>query len=335
MKFEELINKIKNEDFAPMYLLHGEEPFFIDKISETIQKHALKEEEKAFNETVVYGKDTDVVNLIHTARRFPMGSPRQVIIVREAQHLDKIDTLESYVKAPLSSTVLVLNYKYKKLDGRSKLAAAIKKNKSIVVFESAKLYDNQMGQWVNSYLKERGLTIEPKASVMLIEFLGLELEKVVQAADKLIVAMGPGNTHITSDHVAKNIGISKEYNPFELQKAIISKDVSRANRIIKAFGANPKDYPVPAITAILFNYFQKLLAYHYLKDKSKQVVASELKINPFFVTDYQNGARNYSGVKVAQIISILREYDMKSKGFGNTNTSHEDLLKEMIYKILH
>jgi DNA polymerase III subunit delta len=335
MKFEEIIQQVQNGIFSPIYFLHGEEPFFIDKLSDTIQKHALTDVERGFNETILYGKDTDVINLTHAARRYPMGAPRQLIVVREAQLLDKIELLESYFKNPLTSTVLVINHKYKTLDGRSKAASALKAQKLAVVFESKKLYDNQMGPWVTAYLKEHGLTIEPKALLMLIEFLGLELEKVVQAVDKLLVAMGIGTTLITTDHVAKNIGISKEYNPFELQSALINKDVLKANRIVKAFAANPKDYPVPAITGVLFNYFQKLLAYYYLPDKSKSSVASALKINPFFVGDYQTGARNYTGVKVAEIISLLREYDMRSKGFGNSGASGGDLLKELIYKILH
>ncbi|WP_026473481.1 DNA polymerase III subunit delta [Alkaliflexus imshenetskii] len=335
MKFEEIIQQVKQGNYAPVYFLHGEEPFFIDKISETIQKHALKDDERGFNETILYGKDTDVINLIHAARRFPMGAPRQLIVVREAQLLDKIEMLESYIKNPLVSTILVINYKYKTLDGRSKVSAALKAQKQALVFESKKLYDNQVGAWIGSYLKEKGLSIEAKASVMLIEFLGSDLEKLVQAVEKLMISLGPGNSMITVDNVSRNIGISKEYNPFELQSALIQKDVAKANRIVRAFAANPKDYPVPAITGVLFNYFSKLLAYYYLTDKSKAAVASALKINPFFVGDYQTGARNYSGVKVAEVISLLREYDMKSKGFGNVSASSGELLTELVYKILH
>lgn len=335
MKFEEIIQQVKQGNYAPVYFLHGEEPFFIDKISETIQKHALKDDERGFNETILYGKDTDVINLIHAARRFPMGAPRQLIVVREAQLLDKIEMLESYIKNPLVSTILVISYKYKTLDGRSKVSAALKAQKHALVFESKKLYDNQVGAWIGSYLKEKGLSIEAKASVMLIEFLGSDLEKLVQAVEKLMISLGPGNSMITVDNVSRNIGISKEYNPFELQSALIQKDVAKANRIVRAFAANPKDYPVPAITGVLFNYFSKLLAYYYLTDKSKAAVASALKINPFFVGDYQTGARNYSGVKVAVVISLLREYDMKSKGFGNVSASSGELLTELVYKILH
>lgn len=335
MKFEDIIKQVEQGVFAPIYFLYGEEPFFIDKISETIQKHALKEEERGFNETILYGKDTDVINLIHAARRYPMGAPRQLIIVREAQNLDKMELMESYFKTPLVSTILVINYKYKSPDKRTKFYAALNGQKHAILFESKKLYDNQVGPWISGYVKQLGLTIDPKAQVLLTEFLGAELEKVVQAIDKLLVAMGPGNKHISVDHVVKNIGISKEYNPFELQAALMHKDVVKANRIVKAFAANPKDYPLPMVTSTLFGFFSKLLMYYYLPDKSKGAVASALKIAPFFVDNYQIGAKNYSGIKVAQIISLLREYDLKSKGFGNVSATHGDLLKELVFKILH
>lgn len=335
MKFEEIIKQATTGVFSPIYFLHGDEPYFIDKLSETIQKYALKDEERGFNETIMYGKDTDVINLIHAARRYPMGAPRQLIVLREAQHLEKLELLESYIKTPLSSTILVINYKYKTLDKRTKVYSALNQQKQALVFESKKLYDNQVGPWIAGYVKERGLTIDPKAQVLLTEFLGSELEKVVQAIDKLLVAMGPGVTNISVDQVTKNIGISKEYNPFELQAALIEKNVFKANRIVKAFAANPKDYPLPMITSTLFAYFSKLLMYYYLPDKSKSAVASALKINPYFVENYQKGARSYSGLKVAQIISLLREYDMKSKGFGSGSASNGELLQELVFKILH
>ncbi|HLW05971.1 MAG TPA: DNA polymerase III subunit delta [Marinilabiliaceae bacterium] len=335
MTFEEILKQVSAGEFAPIYFLSGEEPYFIDKLASEIQAKALKEEERGFNETVFYGKDADATNVVHAARRYPMGAPRQLIMLREAQQLDGMDLLESYFKNPQPSTILVISYKYKSLDKRTKIYNALKAQKQAVIFEGKKLYDNQMGQWINGYLKQRGLSIEPQALIMLTDFLGTELEKVVQAVDKLVVAMGPGFTLISSDHVYKNIGISKEYNTFELQKALYTKDVLKANRIVKAFSGDMKKYPMPAITAVLFGYFSKLLTYYYLTDKSKGNVASQLKINPFFVSDYQTGARNFSGVKVAQIISLLREYDMKSKGFGNVNTPPEELLQEMVYKILH
>lgn len=335
MTFEEILKQASAGQLAPIYFLTGEEPYFIDKLATTIQKHALKDEERAFNEAVFYGKDADTTAVIETARRFPMGATRQLVVLREAQELNGFDRFESYFRTPQPSTVLVISYKYKKLDKRTKVYAALKAQKSAVIFEGKRLYDNQVGAWINGYLKERGLTIEPKALVMLTDYLGSELEKVVQSVDKLVVAMGPGVTKITEDHVYRNVGVSKEYNVFELQKALYTRNVEKANRIVKVFGADPKTYAMPAITATLFGYFSKLLTYYYLTDKSKSNVASQLKINPFFVADYETGARNFKGVKVAEIISLLREYDMKAKGFGNVNTPPGELLQEMVFKILH
>ncbi|MDG5799019.1 DNA polymerase III subunit delta [Marinilabiliaceae bacterium ANBcel2] len=336
MKFEQILQSVNKGEFAPVYLLQGDEPYFIDKLSNTIQQKALTKEQRDFNETVLYGKDTNVINLIHLARQFPMGAaPRQLIVVREAQHLNNIEKLESYFKSPAESTILVICYKYKKLDKRTKAYTALKKVPGAVIFECKKLYDNQVGQWITDYLKEKGYTIEPRALQMLVEFLGANLENIVLSIDKLSVTLGADRVNITVNDISKNIGVNKEYNPFELQNALINKDIVKSNRIVKAFAANPKEFPIPAITAILFNYFSKLLTYFYIKDKSKGNVASKLKINPFFVRDYQTGAKNYSGKKVAHIISLLREYDMKSKGYGDAGTFGGDLLKEMIYRILH
>jgi len=335
MKFEEIIRDVKQGIFAPIYLLHGEEPFFIDKISEIIQEKALQPAERAFNELVLYGQDTNVVNLVHSAQRFPMGASRQLIILREAQMLDKIDLMENYVKHPSPSTILVINDKYKTLDGRTKVAAAFKKQAKAIVFESKPLNETQVTQWISSYLKDNNLAIEGKAGEMLKEAIGTNLEKLHQAVEKLQVSLNPGEKMITADMVARNVGISKEHNTFELQKALINKNGSKAHGITMAFAANPKKYPVPLVTGTLFTYFSKLLAYNSLKDKSKENVASSLGINPYFVGDYQTGARNYTQDKIIEIVSLLREYDMKSKGFGNVNTSNGDLLKELVYKIMH
>ena len=335
MNFEEIIQQIKHGKIAPIYFLHGEEPYFIDKISETVQKHALNDEERSFNELIMYGKDTDSTNLVHAARQYPMGGKRQLIILREAQNLAKIEILENYFKAPLQSTVLVITYKYKSFDKRTKTYIALSKQPQAVVFESKKLKENEIYQWISKFITEKGLTIEPRASDMLIDFLGAELEKVAQSVEKLTVALGHDKKLIRTDDVINNIGMSKEYNPFELQKAIINKDVMKANRIVKAFAANEKDYPIPMITTILFSYFSKLLMYYYVSDKSPNTVMSELKVSYPAVDDYKRGAQNYKGTKLLEIISLLREYDMKSKGFGNVSASHGDLLKELVFKIIH
>jgi len=336
MKYEEIIQHIRNGNIAPIYLLHGEEPYFIDKIADEVQKHALTDEERGFNETIIYGKDINSLNLKHKAMQFPMGAKRQLILVREAQNIDKMELMISYFNSPLMSTILVISYKHKLFDKRTKAYIALSKQPKAVIFESKKLYDNQMEMWVSALLREKGLSIEPRASALLVEFLGNELEKLALSVEKLMVAMGPNKKRIELEDVATNIGISKEYNPFELQSAIISKNVIKANKIVNAFAANPKDNPIQAVVAILFAFFSKLLMYYYLPDKNnKASVSSALRINPFFFDDYQRAASNYKGIKVMEIISLLREYDMKSKGFGNISATSGDLLKELVFKILH
>ena len=334
MTFTEIIQQIKNGNISPIYFLHGLEPYFIDKISETVQKHALTDEERGFNEIIMYGRDSNVTNLIHAARQYPMGAGRQLIIVREAQSLDDIDMMESYFRNPQTSTILVVSYK-KAIDKRTKNYITLSKQPLAVFFESKKLYDNQMNQWINDLAKEKGLIIEPRAAALLLEYLGADLEKVSQSIEKLTVAIGPNKNRIIVDDVANFIGISKDYTPFELQSAIINRDVMKANKIVKAFAAK-KDNPIQVVVSALFGYFSKLLLYYYIPDKNnKSAVASALKINPFFVDDYKKGYQNYRGVKIPEIISLLREYDMKSKGFGNVSASGGDLLKELVFKIMH
>ncbi|WP_075602319.1 DNA polymerase III subunit delta [Saccharicrinis aurantiacus] len=331
--FKQIMADLKNRQFKPIYFLMGEETYYIDQITNYITDNCLTEEEKGFNQTILYGKDTDVNTVILTARRYPMMSQYQVVVVKEAQNLDKIEELVHYAENPLNSTILVVNYKYKTFDSRKKLSKTLKKSKSI--FEFKKLYDNQVAPWITGYLKENGLSIDLKASSLLSDSLGSDLSKIVKELDKLKVALGNNVQQITADDVEKNIGLSKDYNSFELQKAIVNKEVLKANRIIKVFANNPKDHPIQATISVLFNYFSKLMIYYYLKDKGKANVAKELSINPFFVQGYALGARNYSGRKVVDIISILRDYDMKSKGFNNVSANTGDLLKEMIFKILH
>ncbi len=332
-EFQQIMADLKNRQFKPIYFLHGEETYYIDVITDYIVDNVLTEEEKGFNQTVYYGKDVDAQTVVMAARRYPMMSQYQVVVVKEAQYLDKIEELQHYVAAPLNSTILVVNYKYKTLDKRKKLGTLLKKSNAI--FEFKKLYDNQVSAWITSYLKQQGLSIDMKASSLLAESLGTDLSKIVKELDKLRVAIGADIKQISPEHIEKNIGLSKDYNSFELQKAIINKDILKANKIIKVFAKNPKDHPIQATISVLYNFFSKLMVYYYLKDKGKANVAKELSVNPYFVQDYAIGARNYSGRKVVAVISTLREYDMKSKGFGNVSADTGDLLKELIFKILH
>lgn len=311
----------------------GEEGWFIDEISNLIGSSVLKEEEKGFNQTILYGKDTSTTDVIMAARRYPMMAQHQVILVKEAQNLADIDKLDVYAENPLNSTVLVICYKYKNLDKRKKAYKLI--DKIGVVFGSKKLYDNQLPSWINNYLKGKGKTIDPKASVLISDSLGSELSKIAHELDKLIIALGSDVKHILPEHVEQNIGVSKDYNNFELQKAVLTKDISKANKIIYAFGKNTRSNPIQLTISTLFSFFSKLLLFHYLPDKSQANVAKVLKVNPYFVQDYSLGARNYSGKKVVDAIHLLREYDMKSKGYNSATTESDELLKELIFKIMH
>jgi len=332
MKFNEIITDLKNKIYYPVYFLTGEEPFYIDEISNYIEKNVLSEDEKEFNQTVIYGRETDVPTIVSYAKRFPMMSNYQVVIVKEAQQINKIEELAPYIENPLKSTLLVICYKYRKFDKRTTFASKIKKNS--VLFESAKLYDNKIPDWINDNLKQKGYSITPKASFLLSEYLGTDLSKISNEISKLIINL-PENTQITDVHIEENIGISKDFNVFELQKTLGKKNVYKSNQIINYFAANPKENPIVKIISILYIFFSKLLIYHQLKDRSRNNVASALSINPYFVYDYENAAKNYTFEKLSKIISHLREYDVKSKGVGNISAKDGELMKELVFKILH
>ncbi len=333
MTVEQILTGLKNKDYKPIYFLSGDEPYYIDLITKYIMDNVLSEAEKSFNQTVLYGKDNEIAAVINAAKRYPMMSSHQVVIVKEAQHIRNIDDLVYYAKSPLMSTLLVINYKYKKLDKRKSLYKTIAEKG--LFFESNKLYDNQLPDWITGYLSRKGMKIQPEASILLTEFLGSDLGKIVNELDKLAVIIAGKSQVITTDTIEKNIGISKEYNNFELQNALVKRDILKANRIINYFGQNQKSNPITVTITMLFSFFSKLLAYHSSKDKSKNSIASVLKINPYFVKDYQMAAREYSLLKTIQVISLLREYDVKSKGMGSLSASPGDLLKELVFKILH
>ena len=333
MKFEEIIKELKNKIYKPIYFLYGEESYFIDQISDYISNNVLDEAEKAFNQTVLYGKDSKIEDVINASKRFPMMANHQVIILKEAQNLKQIEKLEFYADQPLNSTILVVSYKNKNFDKRKRVYKALKKN--AVIFESKKLYENQIGAWINTYLKNKNYSVSPVSSKLLTDFLGTDLSKISNELDKLMISLPEGTT-ITPKHIEENIGISKDFNVFELQNALGNKDILKANRIINHFAANPKSNPMVMTIISLFGYFSKILTLHYLKDKSNNnTVASVMGVHPFFVKDYISAARNYNVKKTVSVISHLREYDMKSKGFNNVSTTHGDLLKELIFKILH
>lgn len=311
----------------------GDEPFYIDEITNYISNNVLQDHEKDFNQTILYGKDTNIEELIAVAKRFPMMSEYQVVIVKEAQHIRNIENLESYVQNPLNSTLLVFNYKYKKLDKRKSVTKLIDKNG--ILFSSDKLRDYQIPDWVNKQVNSIGLTIQPKNSLLLSEFLGTDLSKINNELKKLNLILEKGS-EITAQVIEKNIGISKDYNVFELQTALAKKDILKANKIAKYFEQNPKNNPFVMTISSLFNYFSKILQLHFSKNKNNDnALAGELKVHPFFVKEYKLAAKNYSPKKLVKIVSYLREYDLKSKGVNNSSVSDSELLKELLFKILH
>lgn len=332
MTHEQILAELKAKNYKPIYFLAGEETYYIDLISDYIEKNVLDEAEKGFNQTVMYGRDAEIGALISAAKQFPMMSNNTVIIVKEAQDLKKIEELKSYVEQPLNSTILVLCYKGKKLDKRKALYKSLQKNG--IYFESNKLYENKIPDWIKGYLRAKDYTIGNKASAMLTEFLGTNLSKISGELDKLCI-LAPKGSDINAELVEENIGISKDYNNFELQNAVMNKDVLKANRIIKYFEANPKNNPIVVTLSVLYNLFSKVLIYHALPDKNPQSVAKSLGVNPYFVKDYQKAAQTFNLKNSVKALDILREADMKSKGYNNPSTSHGDLLKEVIYKLCY
>lgn len=327
-----IINDIKAGNLKPIYFLMGDEPYYIDKISEYIENNVLEEAEKGFNQVVMYGRDVAIDEIVSAAKRFPMMAEKQVIIVKEAQDLSRvIDKLESYAANPQPTTVLVINYKYKKLDKRKKVYKVIAK--SGLIFESKKLYENQVADWIRRVLGGKKYNIEPKAAQLLVEFLGTDLSKINNELTKLTSVL-PAETIINADHIEENIGISKDFNNFELRKSVGERNVVKANRIINYFAQNPKNNPLVMTISLLNSFFTQLLMYHGLKDKSKTSAAKALGVNPYFIDDYVSAARNYPMRKVSQIIGLLRDADVKSKGVG-ANQSHHDILKELLFKIMH
>ena len=329
----QITKDIKAGNLKPIYFLMGEEPYYIDKLTEFIEENVLQEHERDFNQTILYGRDVTIEDIIGSAKRFPMMADRQVIIVREAQELSRtIDKLEAYAENPQPTTVLVFAYKYKTLDKRKKITKLL--DKVGVVYESKKLYENQVGDWIKRVLAAQGYGIEPKAAAILVEFLGTDLSKINNELEKLKIILPKGHILSPSD-IEENIGFSKDFNNFELRKAIGEKNQVKAYQIIDYFSQNPKDNPLVVTTGLVFGFFSQLLQYHGLKDKSQMNAAKVLKVNPFFVKDFEVAFRNYPMKKVSTIVSALRTLDVKSKGVGAASTSQHDLLKELLITIFN
>ncbi|MDH5598902.1 MAG: DNA polymerase III subunit delta [Cyclobacteriaceae bacterium] len=334
---EEILKDLKENKYAPLYFLQGEEPFYIDKIADYIEKNALQEAEKSFNLTIVYGKDVKVQDVLNHARRFPMMALRQVVIVKEAQNVQDLGKEEGqkhlldYIDNIVSSTILVFCHKHKSLDGRKALAKAIDK-KSILV-NTKKLYDNQLPPWIESYVSTKGHKISPKATQMLCDYIGNDLERMSNEIDKVLINYTE-SILIDDKVISKYVGISKDYNVFELQKSLIEKDIVKAISIVNYFKSNPKDHPIIPVIAILFSFFSKLLIAGQIPDKSNKGIASALGINPFFAKDYLYAMKQYSLVQIINAIHYLKEADLRSKGVDSGSIDQGEILRELVVKIL-
>ena len=334
MSYNQIIADLKQRKFNPIYFLYGDEPYFIDKIAKFIEENALEKHEKDFNQTILYGKDTQPSAIVEVSKRFPMMAERQVVIVKEAQHLSTVlDKFEAYINQPQPSTILVFCYKYKKLDKRKAIGKLI--NSKTVCFHSEKIKDYKLPDWIGQSVSAHGFNISPKNTLLLTEYLGNDLGKVEKEIEKLKMVLKPGS-EISNSVIEHHIGISKDYNVFELQSAIANKNMEKVARIIQYFSKNEKANPFVLTIGALYSYFSKICIAQFSSNKNNdQALAKEVGVNPFFLKEYKIAMRNYSPTKLVKIIGYLREYDLKSKGVNNSSASHSDLLKELMFKIMH
>ncbi len=334
---EEILRDIRAGKFSPVYFLHGEEPFFIDKIAEVIEHSALPEAERGFNQTLLYGKDVDQLTLLDYLRRYPMMSERQVVILREAQEMKGLGELAAYMEHPMASTVFVVCHKHKKFDLRTKMGKALQASKQVVLFESKKIYDNQVPDWVINYCKSKLLPIDAAAANLLAEYIGADLGKLANELDKLALNLKSG-TPVTIQLIQEYVGISKEYNIYELQKALGMRDHAKVARIQQHFASNIRKNPLVVTIGSLYSYFSKIFMLHALRGQSdaEMVKALELR-SDWFLKEYKSAAANFDAAKTAQIIGLLKIYDLRSKGVETDTTSigEEELMKELFWKIMN
>lgn len=333
VSYEHIRKDLVDKKFLPVYLLQGEEPFYIDQISNYIQNNVLDEMQREFDLTVAYGKDSDITQIINLAKRFPMMSPQQVVILKEAQLIKDLDKLQHYLANYSEKTILVICYKYGTVDGRKKWVNEIKNIG--LVYDSKKLREYEIIPWISKYAKSKQLNFDEKAIHMLADFIGTDLSRLVNEIDKLLITKPKDTNTISPEMVEKNIGISKDFNIFELQDALINKDILKANRIINYFAENKKNNPMVVILIQLFNFFSNLMLFHYLPNKQPDAVAVELKIHPFIAKNYQKAATTFNAWKTMSIITLIREADALSKGIDNSSTDDGEILRELIFKITH
>lgn len=333
MSAEKILREWKIGAYKPVYWLEGDEPYFIDKLMDYAEKHIISEAEAGFNLSVFYGRDADWTAVVNACRRYPMFAERQVVLLKEAQHMKDVDKLESYIENPLSSTVFIVSYKEKKVDGRSKLAKILKQKDKAELLTTKKLYDNQLPEWAGNIVKEKGLQINPKALHMLVDHIGNDLSRIENEVEKLTLNLA-GKKSITEDDVERYIGVSKEFNVFELQAAIAQRDLSRSIRIIQYFEANPKAGPIQLILPSVYNFFSKLYILKSLPNPDERTAAAALGVNPYFVKDYLSAARKYDYAGVEKTLLLLHEYNLRSVGVHDGGTSDAGLMKELVVKMM-
>jgi DNA polymerase-3 subunit delta len=330
-KFEQIKKDILSRRFTPLYLLEGDETYYIDEISNLLEEHVLRPEEKSFNQTITYGKDISPLEIKMAAKRYPMMSEFQLIIIKEAQNLSDIDALEDYIENPSASTILVLCYKGKKVDKRKRVGKLFAKHTH---FTADRLRDYEVIPWIDQYLKAKGRVIDPKATQLIADYLGNDLSKIANEIDKMLINVKADVAVISMNHIEQNIGISKDYNIFELQKAIGQKNFNKSIQITNYFASNPKQHSIIPLIANLYGYFSKVYSYHHIKSKPRKDIALQLGINEFFLDDYKQASDNYAPLMIEQIFAFLKYYDLRSKGVDDTGTEDGQLMIEMVVKIL-
>ena len=332
MDYKLLLKEIRNKKFEKIYFLHGEEPYFIDVLTKAIQENALEESERDFNQSILYGKDAEVLSLISELKSYPMMAERRLVILKEAQYFKAIEQLESYLENPVTSTIFVICYKYKTFDARKKTLKNALKNG--VVFKSEKVKEYQLAEWIQQYIKTTGYEMTSKACMLMVESLGNDLGRIVKELEKLAVLIEKGTT-INDKHIEENIGISKDYNVFELTNAVANKDNLKALKIVDYFEHNPKAADLVFVISNLFKFFSQIMRIHFLPNKSREAVAKALGVHPFVAGELTNAKNKYDPRKIAANIALIHEYDLKSKGVGNTSATQGELMREMVYQLIH
>lgn len=333
MTFDAIIKDLKSQKYSPIYLLHGNEPYYIDKISNYIEKNVLNVGEQSFNQAILYGKDTEFKTVVDEARQYPMMASHRVVVIKEAQDMRSLKNLAAYAENPSPQSILVINHKYKKFDSRTKLAKAIKANG--ILFESKKLYDNKVPSWISAYLSDKGINIAPDASMMAAEFLGTDLNKIANEMDKVIVNL-KGQKSISADMIKEMVGISKDYNVFELQKAIGTMNTEKVFRIVNYFAANEKANPLVMVLSNLYGYFVKVYTAAYHSKKNDNELKTLLGLpTPYFVKDYRIAAKNFHGKKLINIFDALKDADLKSKGVGARNMNSREILRDLMLVVFY